>query len=116
MFNKEYFVKRFNDLSSTLQREENGYPVEKEFYVTGGDIEITFLDPYRKPTNSPSHTQYWELKMRDINPGLIRGFQFMNEFNHDGGINIVKVKMFIQKDFDESKYDDLFLDETKLNF
>jgi hypothetical protein len=40
----------------------------------------------------------------------------MNEFNHDGGINIVKVKMFIQKDFDESKYDDLFLDETKLNF
>jgi hypothetical protein len=39
MFNKEYFVKRFNDLSSTLQREENGYPVEKEFYVTGGDIE-----------------------------------------------------------------------------
>jgi hypothetical protein len=108
---RTFSIKDFENSIENVLRNEDRSLVQRTYSFLGEHVEITFLDPKGDPTNSPSHTQYFEVKIRDIDPLYIRSFQ-MPEFSHDGGINIVKVTMFITKDFDESKYNDIIVDDN----
>ena len=110
-FDVSQFREKINSMK--LLRDPVGIPVIRSYTFNGANVEITFFDTEMKDTKSPSHTNYWEVKIRDIDPILIRSFE-LPVFSMDvASVNLVKVTMMIPEDFDESKYHDIILDEKK---
>jgi hypothetical protein len=109
MSKNKFSFKEFRKSFDKVLKDDEDLPISKTYKFLGEHVHITFFDPLmNNPINNPSHIQYFEVKIKDIDPNMIRSFK-LPEFNYEGGINVVEVTMFLYEGFDESKYDDIMV-------